>query len=140
MIRLRLLEESDLEFLLEIRNDISTRQYLENQSEFTLKECRDWYSELNWPWYIIENETGERVGYIRTNGDEVGCDIHMNYRRRGYARHAYLEYLKDKNFASLYVLETNFAKKLYESLGFVETGNFITHDERGKHLEMIWRK
>ena len=108
--------------------------------EFTLDECKEWYTYLSEPYYIIENEAGERVGYFRTKGDEVGCDIHINHRRKGYARQAYLEYLKDKEYASLYVLETNFAKNLYESLGFVETGNFIIHDNRGKHLEMIWKR
>lgn len=138
MVKLRKLEYEDLEFLLEIRNHSSTRQFLANTSTFTLDECREWFKNLSESYYIIENENGDMVGYFRTNGDEVGCDIHMNFRRMGYARQAYLEYLKDKDVASLYVLETNFAKKLYESLGFKETGKFVQCDDRGKHLEMIW--
>jgi ribosomal protein S18 acetylase RimI-like enzyme len=140
MIKLRELKESDLEFLLEVRNHTTTRQFLANTSLFTLEQSREWYKNLTEQYYIIENEDGERVGYFRTNGDEVGCDIHMDFRRKGYARQAYEEYLKDRDYATLYVLETNFAKKLYESLGFKETGKFIIHDDRGKHLEMIWKR
>lgn len=140
MVTLRKLTIEDLNFLLEIRNHTSTREMLANTEIFTISECRKWFKSLTSPWYIIENKNKKSVGYIRTSGAEVGCDIHMKYRGKGYARSAYLEYLKDKSYARLYVLETNFAKKLYESLGFVETGNFIVHDTRGKHLEMIWKK
>ena len=76
-VKLRILTESDLEFLLEIRNHETTKQFLWNTSYFGLQECKEWYSELQWPWYIIENELGEKVGYLRTNGDEVGCDIQL---------------------------------------------------------------
>jgi predicted acetyltransferase len=56
---------------------------------------------LTSPWYIIE-VIQERVGYIRTNGDEIGCDIHPNFRRKGYARMAYELYLtRSKAYASL---------------------------------------
>jgi len=63
------------------------------------------------------------VGYIRTNGDEVGCDIHPNFRKKGYAKMAYELYLQDKNYASLWVFEDNFAVKLYKKLGFTSTEN-----------------
>ena len=63
------------------------------------------------------------MGYIRTNGDEVGCDIHPNFRKKGYAKMAYELYLQDKNYASLWVFEDNFAVKLYKKLGFTSTEN-----------------
>ena len=122
MIKLRLLTENDLSFLLEVRNDESTRQFLEHDSKFTLKEALKWFRQNNPKWFIIEINRFP-VGYIRTNRDEIGCDIHPNFRRKGYAKMAYELYLKDKNYASLWVFEDNFAKNLYEKLGFVVNGN-----------------
>jgi hypothetical protein len=78
MVTLRPLIKEDLQFLLEVRNDESTRFNLENNSIFTLKQCEEWFDLLTSPWYIIEVNQ-ERVGYIRTNGDEIGCDIHPNF-------------------------------------------------------------
>jgi len=36
---------------------------------------------------------------------------------------AYETYLEDKDYASLWVFEDNFAKNLYQDLGFIPTGN-----------------
>jgi hypothetical protein len=119
---LRKLEESDLPFLLEVRNDPTTRINLENDSVFTIESCTEWFSKTNPLWYIIEVD-GNNVGYIRTNGDEIGADIHPEHRRKGYAKEAYKLYLKDKEYASLWVFVDNFAKNLYTELGFVENGN-----------------
>jgi len=119
---LRKLEESDLPFLLEVRNDPTTRINLENDSVFTIESCTEWFSKTNPLWYIIEVD-GNNVGYIRTNGDEIGADIHPEHRRKGYAKEAYKLYLKDKEYASLWVFVDNFAKTLYTELGFVENGN-----------------
>jgi RimJ/RimL family protein N-acetyltransferase len=122
MVTLKPLTENDLPFLLEVRNDESTRQFLEHDSKFTLKEALKWFRGGQPEWFIIEiNRTP--IGYIRTNGDEVGCDIHPNFRRRGYAKMAYELYLQDKDYASLWVFEDNFAIKLYKKLGFTPTGN-----------------
>lgn len=133
---LRKLEETDLSFLLEVRNDDSTRFNLENDSIFTLEQCRDWFNKTNPNWYIIEVDN-KSVGYFRTDGDVVGADIHPKYRRMGYAREAYKLYLKDKSFASLWVFEDNFAKNLYSQLGFTENGNLKTIRNR-KYVEMIY--
>lgn len=134
MIQLNPLTENDLPFLLEIRNDKSTNQFLENDSNFTLNQSLKWFRETQPKWFIIEiNRTP--VGYIRTNGDEVGCDIHPNFRRRGYAKMAYELYLKDKDYASLWVFEDNFARGLYEKLGFKYTQRSKMVRGR-KYLEM----
>ena len=122
MVDLRPLTENDLPFLLEVRNDKSTRQFLENDSMFTLKESLKWFRDNQPKWFVIKMDTTS-VGYIRTNGDEVGCDIHPNFRKKGYAKMAYELYLQDKDYASLWVFEDNFAVKLYEKLGFTPTGN-----------------
>ena len=119
MVILRPLSKEDLQFLLEVRNDYSNRNNLENNSTFTLEQCKNWFDNLKSSWYIIEvNKVS--VGYLRTNGDEVGCDIHPDFRRKGYAKMAYELYLKDKTYASLWVFSDNFAKDLYLKLGFKE--------------------
>ena len=119
MVILRPLSKEDLPFLLEVRNDYSTRNNLENNSIFTLDQCQNWFNNLKSPWYIIEVNRVS-VGYFRTNGDEVGCDVHPDFRRKGYAKMAYELYLKDKTYASLWVFSDNFAKDLYLKLGFKE--------------------
>ena len=107
----------------------------ENNSAFTLESCTEWFSKTNPIWYIIEDTN--RVGYIRTNKDEVGIDIHPMYRRMGYAREAYKLYLKDKEYASLWVFVDNFAKNLYTELGFVENGNTKTIRNR-EYIQMVY--
>jgi RimJ/RimL family protein N-acetyltransferase len=133
---LRKLEESDLPFLLEVRNDESTRQFLKNNVIFTLEQSKNWFRDVNPIWYIIEIEN-KKIGYIRTYEFEIGVDIHPMYRRMGYAREAYKLYLKDKQYASLWVFSDNFAKKLYLELGFKETGN-KTKIRNRDYIEMIY--
>lgn len=137
-MKLILLTEEYLEFLLEVRNQKSTRQFLENDSIFTINECKKWFSNLKSPWYIILVDDSP-VGYFRTNGDEIGCDIHPDYRRKGYARMAYESYLKNVSYSTLWVFEDNLAKNLYESLGFLEIGESKKIRNR-KYVRMIWKK
>jgi hypothetical protein len=132
------LNKGDLPFLLEVRNDESTRKNLENDNIFNLESCEQWFENLKSPWYIIESD-GEKVGYFRTNGDEVGCDIHPNHRRKGYARMAYEYYLNDKDYASLWVFEDNFAKDLYKSLGFIPNGETKKIRERN-YIRMAYER
>ncbi len=133
---LRTLSIWDLPFLLEVRNDDSTRFNLENDSVFTLEQCVEWFLDKRPNWYIIEID-GNSIGYIRTNGDEVGIDVHPDFRRKGYAREAYELYLKDKEYASLWVFVDNFAKNLYTELGFVENGNTKTIRDR-EYIQMFY--
>jgi len=132
------LSEEYLPFLLEVRNHDSTKKFLENDSIFTIDECKNWFLKLESPWYVIIVDDIP-VGYIRTDGDDVGCDIHPKHRRKGYARLAYNEYLKYKDYATLWVFEDNFAKNLYESLGFIENGESKIIRDR-KYIRMIWKK
>jgi GNAT superfamily N-acetyltransferase len=135
-MNLRELSISDLPFLLEVRNNETTRINLENDSVFTLIQCEEWFLVRKPKWFIIEID-GNDVGYIRTDGVEVGIDIHPNYRRNGYAREAYKLYLKDKEYATLWVFVDNFAKNLYTELGFVENGN--TKTIRGReYIQMVY--
>jgi ribosomal protein S18 acetylase RimI-like enzyme len=130
------LMEDDLEFLLEVRNNESTRKYLKNDSVFELKQSIKWFKEVQPKWFIILNEENQKVGYFRTDGDTVGCDIHPDYRRMGYARKAYKEYLKDKDYADLWVFEDNFAINLYKEIGFKEVKNGIVRGR--KYIKMIY--
>ena len=135
---LKKIKVEDLKFLLDVRNDDSTRNFLENDSIFTYEECLNWFKTNNPLWFIIEVDN-KPVGYIRTNGSEIGCDIHPNFRRMGFAKEAYQEYLKNKDFASLWVFEDNFAKKLYEKLGFKHSG--LTKIIRNReYIHMIWNR
>ena len=121
-VSLRRMMQDDLTFLLEVRNDKSTRSQLENDSYFSLDQCQHWFKRLEHPWYIILSEGSTPVGYLRTNGDAIGVDIHPKFRRNGFAQCAFELYLKDRNFASLEVFEDNFALNLYLKLGFEFTG------------------
>lgn len=136
MIKLSPLLKEDLKFLLEIRNHETTRYNLENNNIFSLEQCEKWYETLTSPWYIISNGN-TMVGYIRTNGDEIGCDVHPNHRRNGYALEAYKSILKEMNTASLWVFEDNFAKKIYQELGFKENGEQKIIRER-KYIKMTY--
>jgi len=133
---LRRLTEIDLPFVLEVRNDPTTRKNLENDSTFTLDECTKWFIETKPNWYIIE-VNDNKVGYVRTSDDMVGVDIHPIYRRMGYAREAYKLYLKDKQYSTLWVFDDNFAKNLYVEIGFVENGNSKLIRNR-EYIEMVY--
>ena len=136
-ITLKPLTKDNLRFLLLVRNDESTRTQLKNDTSFTLDECEDWFEKLEPSWLMIYNENSEEVGYLRIDGNLIGCDIHPDYRRKGYARKAYKEYLKDKTFAELDVFEDNHAKSLYEELGFKETGE-VEFIRGRKYLKMVY--
>lgn len=133
---LRFLTKEDLPFLLEVRNDQSTRNNLENNLFFTLENCKLWFSKLESPWFIILVDNNP-VGYIRTNGNEIGCDIHPNHRRKGYAKMAYKKLMQNMSNATLWVFEDNFAKNLYYTLGFKETGEQKIIRER-KYIKMTY--
>lgn len=138
MIKLLPLTKFDLDFLLEVRNDPSTRNNLENDSIFTLEQCLEWYKQKNPKWFIVENNNN-KVGYFRTNGDQIGCDIHPNFRRNGFAKMAFQYYLSNVDSASLWVFEDNFAKKLYQDLGFKETGETKKIRDRN-YVYMKWKR
>ena len=138
-ITLKPLNKNNLRFLLLVRNIESTRTQLGNDTSFTIEECIDWFEKLEPSWLMIYNENSEAVGYMRLEGDTIGCDIHPDFRRKGYARLAYQKYLEDTDYAELFVFEDNHAKKLYEELGFIETGEYEILRER-RYLKMIYDK
>lgn len=138
MITFKKITEEDLPFLLEVRNHESTRKNLENDNIFSLDECTSWFINTRPNWFVIYNNEN-KVGYFRTNLDEVGCDIHPSYRRLGFAKMAYNLFLESKDYATLWVFEDNFAINLYIKLGFYKNGE--EKNIRGrKYIKMIYEK
>lgn len=126
---LRPMIEGDLEFMLDIRNDV--RDVIHDDRIFTLDECIEWYHETRPENYVV-TVGGHDVGIMRVrrykhhgHSAEVGGDIHGDFRRKGFAIRAYnllIPYLFhtpqiDELF--LEVLEINMpAFNLYRKLGF----------------------
>jgi RimJ/RimL family protein N-acetyltransferase len=123
----------DLPFLLEVRNEC--RNYLHDDREFTLAQCREWYRTNNPQVYVIRLG-GARIGYFRLGAVDhadhsvyVGADLHRDFRGKGLGLRAYVEFLPwiagrlSVSWFKLEVLSHNSrAQKLYAKLGFVETG------------------
>ncbi len=131
--------EKDLCFVNTTRNIPSTRLWLENNSEITLKETQEWFLISSPKWFIINHEN-QKVGYIRTSHDTgrsicVGCDIHPDFRRKGYAKKTYdifLDYLYKSGYVNIWleVFEKNEgALSLYKNLGFVILGKRTVRKE-----------
>ena len=132
------LRREDLPFLLEVRNEC--REFLHDDSVFTLNECDSWFRETK-PDFRIIRHNGERIGYFRLtnyNPEErsiyIGADLHKNFRGRGLARRAYVAFIPKLAQAygistlKLEVLSHNkVAYALYEKLGFIETHRKKAH-------------
>jgi RimJ/RimL family protein N-acetyltransferase len=126
MITLRDLQERDLAFLVDVRNEC--RNFLHNASEFSLEECETWFRKTSPTFYVIENN-GNIVGYFRTSEWKesscwVGGDLHKDYRGKGMMKSAYsvlFERLKEKGIETVFLSVLDFnevAINLYEKLGF----------------------
>ncbi len=128
-INVRLMNKSDLEQVLRIRNDSDTYKFLHTPKPFTLEEATAWFDKNEPIWYVIEAHI--IVGYMRTSNWNyedrslwIGCDIDKAFRRQGIAFTAYtrfLDMLKKAgwNTVKLSVLKINTnAFNLYKKLGF----------------------
>lgn len=132
MLRLTLINKSDLLFVNEVRNDCA-ELYLHDSRKFTIEETVNWYMTTNPKFWIIWNED-VRIGYFRTSNHSiedktiyVGADIHKDYRGKGLGYKSYCKFLPclfnyyDIESVLLEVLGTNkSAIALYEKLGFRE--------------------
>ncbi|MEE8113794.1 MAG: GNAT family N-acetyltransferase [Nitrososphaerales archaeon] len=126
---LRPMTESDLPFMLEIRNEV--RDLIHDNRVFTLDQCIEWYHSFRPENYVVAISDSD-VGIMRVRRDkhhayavEIGGDIHKDFRRRGYGVRAYkvlIPFLFNTpqiNELFLEVLETNMpAFNLYLKLGF----------------------
>ena len=130
-LKFRKMEISDLPKFLEIRN--VSKEFLHNNSEFTLENAIEWYKSYNPNFYMIE--LGEKIiGYFRTSNWEnksmyLGCDLAPNYRGFGLGHTGYIGFINklknefDLDNIKLEVLSTNIrAKNLYDKLGFKTIG------------------
>lgn len=139
-VSLRKMTREDLHVVNYIRNHDETRNFLRNSEKITLESTIEWFEKSKPAWLVIlENE--EVAGYIRTSQDTgesicIGCDIHPDKRRRGYAKFAYqksIAELYEKGYLVIWleVFEYNEnAISLYSSLGFKE----INRGKRGDRM------
>jgi ribosomal protein S18 acetylase RimI-like enzyme len=139
------IEEKDLPFLIEVRNEC--REFLHDNRMFTLTECEQWFREKK-PNFFIILLNGERIGYLRLshyNLEEasiyVGADLHPNFRGQGLAQRVYEAFwpLLIARYhvatAKLEVLSHNAAAQhLYHKLGFVEIARHSGYALRNKSL------
>lgn len=130
LIKLIPMTYEDLNFVNDIRNDISTRTNLRNTNKISIVETQKWFKNESPKWFIIIIDD-KKVGYIRTSHITresicIGCDIHSDYRRRGYAFLAYktlISHLYDNDFLVIWleVFKNNkIALSLYKKLNFIE--------------------
>ncbi len=133
MIAFRKLQRDDLAFLVSVRNEC--RAMLHDDREFTLAQAEDWFDSTRPRFYLVAL-AGSPIGYFRTsNWSEtnrhvyVGCDLHADFRGKGYGLTAYRMFLRflfeecEMNKISLEALEHNQrALRLYRRLGFVLEG------------------
>ena len=121
--------QDDAEFILEIRNHPDTIKYLHTRDEYTVDEFKKWHEETSPEWLlIVDKDIDKPVGYVRTSERTdyelmVGIDIHIDYRRQGYATAAYKKLfyiLKAKMYqaVNLEVFDYNPAFEIYKHLGF----------------------
>lgn len=129
-IILRRMSKSDINRVLEIRNDPETYNFLHTPKVFNFEQANDWFDKNKPVWFVIQSPD-EVVGYVRTSEWNfenksvwIGCDVHKDYRRKGIAFSAYNQVI-DKlrqygmNIVFLSVLKINErAISLYKKLNF----------------------
>jgi RimJ/RimL family protein N-acetyltransferase len=137
-VSMKLIDEKDLRFLLDIRND--SWKTLGTIDMINSTKQKDWYNNiLSDPtknYYIVYNAIGIKVGVIRMDeidyinrSARVGCDIHNQFQKAGNAQKAMkmiiyysFNYL-NMNRLWLMVMESNKkAYHIYQKVGFIEEG------------------
>ena len=157
-IAFRVIEKDDLEILRKLHNDQSTWENLLN-IDFVDEE-----NQLNW-WKNLHNKKDDKrfvicmannlkevIGRLRFqninylhNNCEIGLDILPAYRGKGFGLKSYkmaLNFLFNHyNMNMIYLKVADFnpnAKKLYEKVGFKETGRLPKYFYRhGKYWDYI---
>lgn len=130
------IQESDLEFLNDVRNAYAN-EFLHDSRTFSIEDTKKWFNQTSPLYYIIRDEVSKnRIGYFRLSNYSkqnkniyIGADIAPEYRGKGYAKLAYIQFMEflfneyDLNKITLEVLHTNIiAINLYKKLGFVYEG------------------
>lgn len=140
--------KDDLVFVNSIRNLEGTRRQLKNQEVISIEDTVVWFEENKPKWKIVKNDLGNRVGYVRTSEDTkmsicIGCDIHPQYRRKGYATKAYNHLIKQLYSEGYKVIwlecfYDNVARFLYEKLGFISVNHDMVHDRN--YITMVHKR
>lgn len=141
-LRLRPIENSDLEFMYRIRTDPSTSEMVGTLHLKSLEDQVAWLKSLKddktKAYYILELSapSHDKIGYLRfdeidmiNRSMRVGGDIAKEYRLKGYGA-SMMELIKKFCFGYLnmhrlwlLVLSTNeVAKHVYEKAGFEKEG------------------
>ena len=141
-IRLRIIEERDLEQLRRLRNDPSTWINLTHVDLIDAESQKRWFQSLtsqkDRKYYAVEDGNEGFLGMIRTDEIDrnnrsirVGCDIVPEQRGKGFGSKAFgaiVTYCFDflnMHRVWLAVLETNsVAQRLYEKHGFKKEGAY----------------
>jgi RimJ/RimL family protein N-acetyltransferase len=142
-IGFRPIEESDLEILRALHNEMSTLLQLGNIDLASRSEQLAWWKSLaNSPrakrYTLVDVEKDRIIGLLRVlnieegnRNCEVGLDIVPDLRGHGYGKASYetaLEYIfQHWNMHMVYLKVGDFndrARSLYKSLGFEDTGHF----------------
>lgn len=137
---IRAVEEDDLEFIRNIRNDVELYPFLGTFEIISKAKQIKWFKSLQDDdarlYLIFETYNKKKIGYVRiTQIDKlnksmcVGGDISKDNRGKGYSKYMY-ELIFDLGFNKLnmnrlwlFVLETNErAIHIYEKLGFKQEG------------------
>lgn len=157
-IAFRVIEKEDLEILRKLHNDPSTWINLLNIDFIDEEGQIDWWEKLHNKKddkrYVIclAEQTEKVIGRLRIqninylhHNCEIGLDILPEYRGKGYGYKSYkmvLEFLfKHLNMNMVYLKVADFnpdAKKLYEKVGFTETGRLPQFYYRhGKYWDYV---
>jgi len=154
-MKLRLVDEQDLDFVRELRQDPEVVKYLGSFILLNQEKQIQWFKSLindKSKMYLILEDDNEKFGYVRITKIDyihrsvcVGGDIHKDCRGKGLSSKMF-ELIFDLCFNKmnmnrvwLFVLETNErAIHIYKKNGFVEEGRqrkAIYKD--GKYLDYI---
>jgi len=143
MFRLRKMQESDVSFFNQTRNEC--REFLHDNSYYSYEQSLEWFRSKNPNFYILELNN-EKIGYFRTSINEdnelyIGADINTKYRGKGHAKEAYQMFMDlikiEYEGRDLYleVFESNTrAHNLYKKLGFFEINRYNL--QRGISIKM----
>ena len=141
-ISFRVIEKEDLETLRKLHNDPTTWMNLLNIDFIDEEDQIEWWRNLHKKKYdqryviCFAEKPAEIIGRLRLQNInwlhkncEIGLDIIPEYRGKGFGKKSYemvLEFLFNHyNMHMVYLKVADFnpnAKKLYEKVGFKETG------------------